>query len=174
MEKRYESTLNDAIKPISIRETEFITEQMKTCVCKIHLGSKKGTGFFIKIPFRNQSMNVLMTNHHVLNENEISDGKIITISLNNETVIKNIKIDYNRKRYTNEKFDVTIIELLEKDNINNYLTLDQEIKNRISLGKDDSSINTNYISNMYGKESIYTKGIIIASPQFMKLLKLTL
>ena len=35
--------INDAIKPISIRETEFITEQMKTCVCKIHLGQKKGT-----------------------------------------------------------------------------------------------------------------------------------
>ena len=174
MSKRYETSFKGSIKPVSIRETELIIEQMKTCVCKIHLGSKKGSGFFIKIPFRNQSMNVLMTNHHVLNENEISDGKIITISLNNETVIKNIKIDFNRKRYTNEKLDVTIIELLEKDNINNYLTLDQEIKNRISVGKDDSSINTNYISNMYGEESIYPKGIIIASPQLMKLLKLTI
>ena len=125
MEKRYESTLNDSIKPISIRETELIIEQMKTCICKIHLGSKKGTGFFIKIPFRNQSMNILMTNHHVLNENEILDGKMLTISFNNETIFKNIRIDSNRKRYTNEIFDVTIIEILEKDNINNYLTLDQ-------------------------------------------------
>ena len=155
MEKRYESTLNDAIKPISIREAEIITEQMKTCVCKIHLGQKKGTGFFLRIPFRNQIMNVLMTNHHVLNENEITDGKILTISFNNETIFKNIRIDSNRKRYTNEIVDITIIEILEKDNINNYLTLDQQIKNRLNLGKDDSSINTNYISNIYGKESIY-------------------
>ena len=134
---------------------------MKTCVCKIHLGSKKGTGFFIKIPFRNQSMNVLMTNHHVLSENEIQDGKIITLSFNNETIIKNIKIDSNRKRYTNEKLDITIIEILGNDNINNFLTLDQQIKDRINLGKDDISINTNYISNMYANQSIYILNYII-------------
>ena len=161
MEKRYESSFNDSVQPVSIKETEFIIEQMKTCVCKIHLGSKKGTGFFIKIPFRNQSMNVLMTNHHVLSANEIIDGKIITISFNNEEIIKNIKIDSNRKRYTNEKLDITIIEILGKDNINNYLTLDQQIKDRINLGKDDISINTNYISNMYANQSIYLLNYII-------------
>ena len=52
---------------------------MKTCVCKIHLGSKKGTGFFIKTPFQNQLLNVLMTNHHVIGEEELSNGKKITI-----------------------------------------------------------------------------------------------
>ena len=155
MEKIYECSFNDSIKPISIRETEFIIEQMKTCVCKIHLGPKKGTGFFIKIPFRNQSMKVLMTNNHVLSENDILDGKIITITLNNELILKNIKMDSNRKRYTNEILDITIIEILGKDDINNYLTLDQQIKNRINLGKDDNSINTNFISNIYSNQSIY-------------------
>ena len=156
MEKRYECSFNDSIKPVSIRETEFIIEQMKNCVCKIHLGQKKGTGFFIKIPFRNQSMKVLMTNHHVLSENDILNGTIITISLNNEILFKNIKMDSNRKRYTNEVLDITIIEILEKDDINNFLTLDQQIKSRISLGKDDISINTNYISkNIYSNQSIY-------------------
>ena len=112
MNKRYESSFIDSVKPVSIRETELIIEQMKTCICKIHLGSKKGTGFFIKIPFRNQSMNVLMTNHHVLSENEISDGKIITISLNNEEIIKNIIVDSKRKIYTSKEYDTTIIELV--------------------------------------------------------------
>ena len=153
MNTRYESAFSDSIKPVSIRESELIIEQMKTCICKIHLSNKKGTGFFIKIPFRNQSMNVLMTNYHVLNETEISDGNIITVTLNNEATIKNIKMDFNRKRYTNQKLDITIIEILEKDYINNYLTLDKQIINRIYLGKDDSS--TNYISNLYSNESIY-------------------
>ena len=48
MERRFESFLKGSIKPVSIKETEMILEQMKTCVCKIHLGSKKGTGFFRK------------------------------------------------------------------------------------------------------------------------------
>ena len=75
MERRFESFLKGSIKPVSIKETQFILEQMKTCVCKIHLGSKKGTGFFIKIPFQNQSLKVLMTNNHVIGEEELSDGK---------------------------------------------------------------------------------------------------
>ena len=45
MEKRFETFLKDSIKPVSIKETQIILEQMKTCVCRIHLGSKKGTGF---------------------------------------------------------------------------------------------------------------------------------
>ena len=164
MNKRYESSFSDSIKPISMRESEFIIEQMKTCICKIHLGSKKGTGFFIKIPFRNQSMIVLMTNYHVLNETEIADDKIITVSLNNETVVKNIRMDFNRRRYINPKLDVTIIEILKKDYITNYLTLDKQIINRINLGKDDSS--TNYISNIYTNESLYILGYINAEEIF--------
>ena len=114
MNKRYESAFNDSIKPVSIKESEFIIEQMKTCICKIHLGSKKGTGFFIRIPFRNQSMNVLMTNYHVLNETEITDGKIITVSLNNESVVKNIRMDFNRRRYCNQKLDINNIRNIRK------------------------------------------------------------
>ena len=83
MEIRNESFWKDSIKPVSIKDTELILEQMKTCVCKIHLPSKKGTGFFIQIPFLNQSLNVLMTNNHVLGEKEILDGKNVTISINN-------------------------------------------------------------------------------------------
>ena len=75
MEKRFETFLKDSIKPVSIKETQIILEQMKTCVCRIHLGSKKGTGFFIKVPFQNQLLNVLMTNNHVIGEEELSDGK---------------------------------------------------------------------------------------------------
>ena len=46
MEGVYEVKINDAIKPISVEETELILKQMKNCVCKIHNGQKKGTGFF--------------------------------------------------------------------------------------------------------------------------------
>jgi hypothetical protein len=74
-----------------------------------------------------------MTNNHVLGEEDISDDNYISIFLNNENETKNIKMDSKRKRYTNEILDVTIIELLEKDNIRNFLDLDTQIKERINL-----------------------------------------
>ena len=158
MERRTEASFKDSIKQISIKETEFILEQMKTCVCKIHLGAKKGTGFFIKIPFQNQSLKVLMTNNHVIGEEELSNGKKITISLNNEESTRNIKIDSTRKIYTNEILDITIIEILEKDNIKNFLTLDKQILDTINLSKDDNSVS--FFNNYYKKESIYVLNYI--------------
>ena len=148
-----------SINPISIRETEKILEQMKTCVCEIHTREKKGTGFFIKIPYGNQLLTVLMTNNHVLGENEISDGKTITLTLNNGQISKNIKMDFKRKRYTNEILDVTIIELMEKDSIFHYLELEQNILDEIYLKQDydDRSV----MNNRYKNESIYILNYII-------------
>ena len=132
---------------------EIILEQMKNCVCKIHSGKTKGTGFFTKIPFKNTLIPVLITNNHVLDINDIMYGKNITISLNNETIFKNIIIDEKRKRYTNEIFDVTIIELNEKnDGIKFFLELD----NQILLGfNSKNNGENNYFNNIYKNESIY-------------------
>ena len=155
MEGINESAIDDAIKPISIKKTELILEQMKKCVCKIHNGRKKGTGFFTKVPFKNQSISVLITNNHVLGANEILPDKVITISLNNEEIFKNIKIDTKRTIYTSEVYDITIIELMEKDYINNYLNLDRQIIDKIT-DKDETSINTNkYFNNLFEKKTIY-------------------
>ena len=142
-----EKDIQDSIKPIPIKCMEIILEQMKNCVCKIHSGKTKGTGFFTKIPFKNTLIPVLITNNHVLGINDIMYGKNITISLNNETIFKNIIIDEKRKRYTNEILDVTIIELNEKtDGIKYFLALD----NQILLGFNSK----NNGENNYHKERI--------------------
>ena len=151
-----EADIKDAIDPISFESTGIIFEQMKSSVCKIHLGKINGTGFFTKIPYKNQFLPVLITNHHVLGENDILPGKIITISLKNGEIMKNIKIDSKRKRYINEILDITIIELLEKDNINNFLPLNKHIIDRINFSQDDNSINSsNFFNNLFMKESVY-------------------
>ena len=50
------------------------------------------------------------------------------IMIKNKLIHKNIKIDKDRKVYTSEKFDTTIIEIKkEKDEIYNYLELDNDI-----------------------------------------------
>ena len=137
--------IEDSLSPISIESTEIILDQMKNSVCEIHLG-KTGTGFFVRIPYNNQILKLLITNNHVLNEKDIMIDNTISISLNNKKIRKEIKIDSNRKTYTNEKLDVTIIEIKDEDNINNnYLLLDEAII--------DNEIN-NY-SNIYKNQSIY-------------------
>ena len=61
---------------------------------------------------------------------DITEGKIIRFSTNNEEHKFEIKIDENRKKYTNEKYDITFIEI-KKDtdniNINSFLDIDDEI-----------------------------------------------
>ena len=48
----------------------YIIYQMKKCVCKININGINGTGFFTKIPCCNESIKVLITNNHIINEKE--------------------------------------------------------------------------------------------------------
>ena len=154
MEEIKEKYISDSIEPISINSTEIILNQMKKCVCKIYIKGKKGTGFFAKIPYKNNFISCLFTNNHVLGEDNIQDGNNISISLNNEEIFRNIKIDSKRKRYTNEILDITIIEINEDiDNINDFLILDNQILNKYNSDNDENNIN--YFKNIYEKESIY-------------------
>ena len=86
-----EVLLDRALDPVTIGQTEIILEQMKNCVCKIHKG-KIGNGFFIRIPYDNQIFKLLITNNHVLNEDDIMVDNTITISLNNRKIFKEIKL----------------------------------------------------------------------------------
>jgi len=71
--------------PVSLEGTKKIIEQMEKCICKIYLNKGGlGTGFFCKIPFNNSLLPVLITNNHVLNENDIDNNKIIKLTINNK------------------------------------------------------------------------------------------
>ena len=154
MEEIKERYIQNSLEPVSINSTDTILKQMKKCVCKIHIGGIKGTGFFTKIPYKNDFLTVLITNNHVLGEDHIKDGKSISISLNNEETFKNIIIDSNRKRYTNEILDVTIIEIKENmDNISDFLILDNQILDKYNLGPDENNINC--FNDIYQNESVY-------------------
>ena len=93
-----EISIKDALSPVSIKSTEIILDQMKNCVCKIHKGKINGTGFFIRISYNNKLYDLLITNNHVLNEQDIMINNSIIISLNNEQILKEIKIDGKRKK----------------------------------------------------------------------------
>ena len=118
---------------------------MKSCICKIYKNNITGTGFFCKIPFQNQLLPVLITNNHVLKEEDIKIGKIIELTLNNNKEKKEIKINNSRKIITREKPDITIIEIKpNEDKINNFLEID-----------NDSNINKDILQLTYRSKSIY-------------------
>ena len=133
-----EILIKESIKPISLQKQKDITRQMEKCICKIHKNGNNGTGFFAQIPYKNSQIGVLITNNHVLGENDIQSNKTITFSINN--VIKDFKIGNERKKYTSTKYDTTIIEIKESDELKNnieYLEIDdanlQYIKKVINL-----------------------------------------
>ena len=121
--------------PVSLKGIKDILYQMENCICKIYLkDGNKGTGFFCQIPYLNNLLPVLITNNHILNENDIENGKIIKLSINKD--VKEIKIDNSRKKYTNSdiNIDITILEINpNKDRIYKYLDLDKNIKNKENI-----------------------------------------
>jgi len=85
-----------------------------------------GTGFFLKINMENILFKkCLITNNHILNENDIKLNKEIIIEYKNE--IKIIEITKNRKVYTNKELDYTCIEIFDKDDIKDYFKIEENI-----------------------------------------------
>ena len=113
--------------------TKKIIEQMENNICKIKIGEVQGTGFFCTIPFpnKNKKINVMMTNNHVINDKLLYDyNSKIEINIKKENKPKELDLN-DRLKYTNIEYDITIIEIKEKDNIKNFLELDDYIKNDI-------------------------------------------
>ena len=109
-------------------------EQSKESVCKIYterifndeLIKVFGTGFFLEffildIPFNR----CLITNNHILNEENIKNGRQIKIVYGNKEKI--IEITENRRVFTNKELDYTLIEILKNDKINHFLNYKENL-----------------------------------------------
>ena len=82
-----ETLIEDQPTPIDIDGTKLILSQMENCICKIVKDNgEKGKGFLCTIPFLNEKnlLNVLITNNHVLNDNDIKNDKIIKFKIYNK------------------------------------------------------------------------------------------
>ena len=111
-----EKKLNNYPEIVSLETTERIINQMKKNIVNIYLNDgSKGTGFFCKIKIHIKMIlwrfYLQITNNQILSENDIKDNKTINITMNNDSISKNIKIDENRIKYTNKEYDITFIEL---------------------------------------------------------------
>ena len=132
-----------SIDPVNIEGTKKILNQLINCICKIKIKEEYTTGFFCKIPFKNETIKVFITNYHFLIEKNLKENKKLFLLLNNEKEAIKIDLFIERKVYLNKEYDITIIELKDEDKIKDYLELDD------NLFKDNSEI-------IYKNKSIYT------------------
>ena len=97
---------------------------------------KKGTGFFIKLYKEEKELYCLLSNEHVITK-ELIEFKAIIDIIYNENEWKKIKLD-KIKRFIlyDEQMDITIIEIIEDDNIKEDYFLLPNIDNMNYINKD--------------------------------------
>ena len=149
-------------KPLKNKQTIIIVNQTKNSLCKIITKNFNATGFLVHIPNP-----VLITNNHVLGEEELEIGQKIKLSFNDDETFKSILIDKNRNIYTIYKkddviLDISIIEIkpLEDElSDHEFLELDNNIiKNDLKERYEFQNIYIIQYSN--GEESANTTGVI--------------
>ena len=151
--------IEDLIEPVTILGTKKILNQLMHCICQIKIKGEFGTGFFCQIPYKNETIKVLMTNYHVLNENDLKENKKIKLLINDEKEYIIIDLEIERKKYFNKDYDIAIIELKDKDKIKDYLELDDNLfKVYSELFYINKSIYTLQYSN--GKNACVSYGLL--------------
>ena len=128
--------MEDYPKPVSKHCLQNILEQMNKYFYKIKGNNGKyNIGFFCHFKIKENSIPFVVIDKYLKGKEFIIDT--IKILLKN----KNIILDLGDKRYRNEKYNITIMEIKENNNIN-YMELDEKLN-----GKD--------LEMSYNKESIY-------------------
>ena len=126
-------------KPLTIRSTEKILNQMNNSIYKID-EKEEEFAIFCKIKLKEANIPVLISSFKVINEKYIQKyNNKIKVSINNE--IKTIEL--GNIKYLNKEYDLSIVEIKD-DEVNNlnYLELDD------ILYKKQSKF-------FYNKETIY-------------------
>lgn len=125
-----EQITNNRFHPVE----EF--SRLANCVCKIHKDGGSGTGFFLKIKNNEKEFKLLITNEHIIREEMVKNNSKITIIIH---YVQKRTIELNRNKRIIECFpkseneDITIVQILEDDNIpeTSYLELDDNFYTKI-------------------------------------------
>ena len=94
-----------------------------------------GTGFLLKFWIVEDYFYCLMSNEHVITEDFIQKKSIINISYDSEFKHRDIKLDEKEryiKSFKDNGLDITIVEIIEKDNISKdyFLIPEMDINNK--------------------------------------------
>jgi len=113
------------MEEIDIITPDYIKEFSKS-LCKIIIGNKIGSGFFMKSKIKNDFKKkacFLITNCHVISDDMINSKQYIEIDIEYNNEKREIQLD-NEQRFIKcfpKPIDITIIEILESDNLKNKI-----------------------------------------------------
>lgn len=173
-----EKKIDKLPQPATINTTETILRQMRKSICKIYrekpiqikeetkegefmneIEGGEGTGFFCDIPYNNLKLRVLLTNYHVLDK-YIKEYQKIHITMNDGKINKIIHLNNNINQflYFSEKYDITIIPVMDLDDIES-LILDPDIfeTNGKTLFRNKTIYNISYPN---GNKSFVSYGLL--------------
>ena len=131
--------LYNIFRPITKEEIERLFK-IVDAMCMILSKDIFGNGFFIELDIKDiPYKKCLMTTNNILNENDIEINKEMTILYKNE--VKIIEITKDRKACTGSSlnYNYTCIEIFDKDDIEDYFKIDNQIKenHKEKLEKED-------------------------------------
>ena len=137
---------------IQDEKLKIIVNQKEKSICKIIKNNNPiGTGFLCSINKDSKKRTTLITANHVLGVEDLKIGKEIKITFGDKNEdIKILKINNSRNIYSSEIDDITIIEILKSDNLQNYnpLEIDKDIYNNSNIDFNDKYKNKSiYILN---------------------------
>ena len=96
----------------------------------------EGIGVLCNIPSKN--IKALLTYNHMLNFDFLNKGEKMLLYINKKE--KEINIRNKRYKFTNEDLDITIIEILDIDNIRNFMEIDKFINSKNYIDSDIISV----------------------------------
>ena len=105
---------------------------------RINEENKYISGIGILCNISSKDIKVLITYNHLINLTFLNNGEKMILYINKKEKEINIKI--NRYKYTNEDLDITIIEILDIDNITNFIEIDKFINSRNYINEEICSI----------------------------------
>ena len=121
-----ESVVSGHCKPIGKTELINLFEMGENSMVKIFSKENNGSGFICKIKDKELNFSyALFTNNHVLGEEELQEGEKISFEYKNKS--RYIKLNDDRKIFTDEEIDYTCIEITKNDNFEDFFLIDQDI-----------------------------------------------
>ena len=126
------------IKVSQISEIESNNEILSKSICKINIETNYetiiGIGYLLKFWIYQELYYFLISNEHIIKKDIINNNNIISLYFNGELITSNLN---NKKRYIksfiDNGFDITVVEILDQDNIYKkyylYPELDTPINN---------------------------------------------
>ena len=89
-------------------------------ICKIVTPNTISSGFLIKFFAKEEDFFCLMTNEHIITKELIEQKKIISLYYDSESKMKEIELNTKErliKEFTEIDIDITVVQILSKDNI---------------------------------------------------------